>query len=119
MCVSHIYTKSKFLGLSIGVHNIGQGSIYLMDRGEEYIVTFPSAYGRSILTVPWIELGGNVTISCAQTGYHASIDFLTKVIESILFEFNSIKFCLICSLFMVANEIVFLARYLIQIRSLF
>lgn len=57
MCMSQIYTKSKFLGLSIGVHNIGQGSIYLLDRGEEYIVTFPSAYGRSILTVPWIELG--------------------------------------------------------------
>ena len=79
MCMSHIYTKSKFLGLSIGVHNIGQGSIYLLDRGEEYVCTFPSAYGRSILTVPWIELGGNVTISCAQTGYSASIDFQTKV----------------------------------------
>lgn len=33
---------------------------------------------RSILTVPWIELGGNVTITCPQTGYHADIDFITK-----------------------------------------
>lgn len=33
---------------------------------------------RSILTVPWIELGGNVTITCQKTGYHAEIDFLTK-----------------------------------------
>lgn len=33
---------------------------------------------RSILTVPWIELGGNVTINCPKTGYHAEIDFLTK-----------------------------------------
>jgi hypothetical protein len=33
---------------------------------------------RSILTVPWIELGGNVTITCPKTGYRAEIDFLTK-----------------------------------------
>lgn len=30
------------------------------------------------MTVPWIELGGNVTINCPKTGYHAEIDFLTK-----------------------------------------
>lgn len=28
--------------------------------------------------MPWIELGGNVTITCQKTGYHAEIDFLTK-----------------------------------------
>lgn len=33
---------------------------------------------RSILTVPWIELGGTVEIRCPQTGYHATIEFLTK-----------------------------------------
>lgn len=33
---------------------------------------------RSILTVPWIELGGKVTITCPQTGYRADVDFLTK-----------------------------------------
>lgn len=79
MCSAHIYTKSRFLGLSIGVNNIGQGSIYLLDKGEEYIVSFPSAYGRSILTVPWVELGGSVTITCPQTGYSAAVEFLTKV----------------------------------------
>ena len=79
MCSGHIYTKSAFLGLSIGVHNIGQASVYLLDKGEEYIVTFPSAYGRSILTVPWIELGGSVSVQCPQTGYSANIEFLTKV----------------------------------------
>ncbi|RWS25229.1 oxysterol-binding protein-related protein 9-like protein [Leptotrombidium deliense] len=78
MCSAYIYTKSKFLGLSIGVHNIGQGSVYLLDRGEEYKCTFPSAYGRSILTVPWVELGGPVNITCPQTGYSANIEFLTK-----------------------------------------
>ncbi|CRK98250.1 CLUMA_CG011612, isoform A [Clunio marinus] len=75
---AHVWTKSKFLGLSIGVHNIGQGVVTLCDLNEEYILTFPNGYGRSILTVPWIELGGNVTINCPKTGYHAEIDFLTK-----------------------------------------
>lgn len=78
-CTGHIYTKSAFLGLSIGVHNIGKGSIYLLDYGEEYTVTFPSAYGRSILSVPWIELGGSVNISCQQTNYSANVTFQTKV----------------------------------------
>lgn len=73
-----MWTKSKFLGISIGVHNIGQGIVTLCDLNEEYIVTFPNGYGRSILTVPWIELGGTVTISCPRTGYHADVEFLTK-----------------------------------------
>uniref|UniRef100_T1GRJ2 Oxysterol-binding protein n=1 Tax=Megaselia scalaris TaxID=36166 RepID=T1GRJ2_MEGSC len=66
---AYVWTKSKFLGLSIGVHNIGQGVITLCDKNEEYTI---------ILTVPWIELGGSVTINCPQTGYHADIEFLTK-----------------------------------------
>jgi len=75
---AHIWTKSKFLGLSIGVHHVGQGCISLSDYDEEYIITFPNAYGRSILGVPWVELGGSVSITCAKTGYSASVEFLTK-----------------------------------------
>lgn len=75
---AHIYTKSKFLGLSVCVYNIGQGIVSVLDHSEEYIVTFPNGYGRSILTVPWIELGGTVTITCPQTGYYGSVEFLTK-----------------------------------------
>ncbi|NXC15783.1 OSBL9 protein, partial [Corythaeola cristata] len=33
---------------------------------------------RSILTVPWIELGGECSINCSKTGYNASIVFHTK-----------------------------------------
>ncbi|XP_012533366.1 oxysterol-binding protein-related protein 9 [Monomorium pharaonis] len=75
---AHVWTKSKFLGLSIGVHNVGKGWVNVLEHGEEYVLTFPNGYGRSILTVPWIELGGNVTINCIQTGYHATVEFLTK-----------------------------------------
>ncbi|XP_020710765.1 oxysterol-binding protein-related protein 9 isoform X2 [Athalia rosae] len=75
---AHVWTKSKFLGLSIGVHNIGKGWVSVLEHGEEYVLTFPNGYGRSILTVPWIELGGTATITCAQTGYQATIEFITK-----------------------------------------
>ncbi|XP_043282619.1 oxysterol-binding protein-related protein 9 [Venturia canescens] len=75
---AHVWTKSKFLGLSIGVHNIGKGWVSVLEHGEEYYLTFPNGYGRSILTVPWIELGGAATITCAQTGYQAAIEFITK-----------------------------------------
>ncbi|XP_067893242.1 oxysterol-binding protein-related protein 9 isoform X2 [Heterodontus francisci] len=75
---AHIWTKSKFLGMSIGVHNIGQGCVSLLDYDEHYILTFPNGYGRSILTVPWVELGGECNITCAKTGYNANIVFHTK-----------------------------------------
>ncbi|KAK3090477.1 hypothetical protein FSP39_012173 [Pinctada imbricata] len=74
----YIWTKSKFLGLSIGVHMIGQAVVSVIDYDEEYILTFPNGYGRSILTVPWVELGGKVNISCAKTGYTANVTFHTK-----------------------------------------
>ncbi|XP_073499586.1 oxysterol-binding protein-related protein 9 isoform X2 [Phyllobates terribilis] len=75
---AHIWTKSKFLGMSIGVHNIGQGCVTCLDYDEHYILTFPNGYGRSILTVPWVELGGECNINCSKTGYSATISFHTK-----------------------------------------
>lgn len=71
---AHIWTKSSFLGLSIGVYlifldlintflgvtNVGQGIVTLHEFGEEYVLTFPNGYGRSIMSTPWIELGGKV-----------------------------------------------------------
>lgn len=41
-------------------------------------MSFPTGYGRSILSVPWIELGGECSIFCPQTGYYCSVNFLTK-----------------------------------------
>ncbi|XP_008406117.1 oxysterol-binding protein-related protein 9 isoform X3 [Poecilia reticulata] len=75
---AHIWTKSKFLGMSIGVHNIGQGCVSCLEHDEHYILTFPNGYCRSILTVPWVELGGECNISCSKTGYSATIMFHTK-----------------------------------------
>ncbi|XP_077463278.1 oxysterol-binding protein-related protein 9 isoform X2 [Stigmatopora argus] len=75
---AHIWTKSKFLGMSIGVYNIGQGCVSCLEHDEHYILNFPNGYGRSILTVPWVELGGECNISCSKTGYSATIVFHTK-----------------------------------------
>merc|ERR1711872_1145683 len=66
------------MGMAVAVHNIGEGRVNLLDHGEDYVVTFPSAYGRSILTTPWVELGGKCDISCPQTGYRAEVEFKCK-----------------------------------------
>ena len=42
----YIWTKSKFLGLSIGVHMIGKAVVSVLDWDEEYVITFPNGYGR-------------------------------------------------------------------------
>uniref|UniRef100_A0AC35GBI8 Oxysterol-binding protein n=1 Tax=Panagrolaimus sp. PS1159 TaxID=55785 RepID=A0AC35GBI8_9BILA len=60
---AHILAKPSFLGLSIGIANIGNAIIYLQDFDERYIITFPTGYGRSIMTTPWFEFGGKVYIS--------------------------------------------------------
>ncbi|KAL6035362.1 hypothetical protein STEG23_036386 [Scotinomys teguina] len=54
------------------------GILSLLEHGEEYTFSLPCAYARSILTVPWVELGGKVSVNCAKTGYSASITFHTK-----------------------------------------
>lgn len=43
---AHVWTKSKFLGLSIGVHNIGSCTVRLLERKEEYLFNFPNGYVR-------------------------------------------------------------------------
>eukprot|EP00063_Salmo_salar_P062810 XP_014037645.1 PREDICTED: oxysterol-binding protein-related protein 10-like [Salmo salar] len=79
MCVNtHVWTRSKFMGMSIGVSMVGEGVLRLLEHDEEYVFTLPCAYARSILTVPWVELGGKVTISCAKSGYSATVTFHTK-----------------------------------------
>ncbi|XP_007435954.1 oxysterol-binding protein-related protein 10, partial [Python bivittatus] len=79
VCVNvHVWTKSKFMGMSVGVSMVGEGILYLLEHEEEYIFTLPCAYARSILTVPWVELGGKVNIHCAKSGYSATVTFHTK-----------------------------------------
>ncbi len=71
-------TRSKFLGLSVGVETLGNGLITLIDLNEQYKFTYPNACVKSILTEPQIEMTGLITIKCEQTGYSADINFLLK-----------------------------------------
>jgi len=48
---ANVWTKSKFLGLSVAVHHVGQGIVRLLKHQEEYISTFPSGYGRFVLLI--------------------------------------------------------------------
>jgi len=52
--------------------------IFLNDWTANSWVNWTCNTTRSILTVPWVELGGSVSITCAKTGYSASVEFLTK-----------------------------------------
>ncbi|XP_066540205.1 oxysterol-binding protein-related protein 10 isoform X1 [Hoplias malabaricus] len=79
MCFNtHVWTKSKFMGMSVGVSMVGEGVLHLLEHDEQYVFTLPCAYARSILTVPWVELGGKVSICCAKSGYSATVTFHTK-----------------------------------------
>ncbi|XP_012935813.1 oxysterol-binding protein-related protein 11 [Aplysia californica] len=73
-----IYTKSKFMGMSIGVVMVGKIHLRLESHDEDYVFGLPSAYARSILTVPWVELGDKVPMVCEKSGYTANIVFHTK-----------------------------------------
>lgn len=46
---ANVWTKSKFLGLSVAVHHVGQGIVRLLKHKEEYISTFPSGYCRYVI----------------------------------------------------------------------
>ena len=57
---------------------IGNIALKVDKYNETYNFSLPSAYGRSIFTVPWEELGGRVEIDCPQTKYRTEVHFVTK-----------------------------------------
>ncbi|CDS41303.1 oxysterol binding protein 10 [Echinococcus multilocularis] len=80
--VGAVHTHSQFRALSIYVDMIGKVILKLDEHNEEYIFSLPTAYGRSILKVPWFELGGTIPVECPQSGYSARIRFYTKSINT-------------------------------------
>jgi len=53
--------------------------IKLEKYNEEYVITLPSCYVRSIVTKPWLELGDTCLIVCRESGYSSHIEFQVKV----------------------------------------
>ena len=47
----------------------------LENYNEEYVITLPNFYARSIVTNPWFELGDVCFIACLETGFSAAIHF--------------------------------------------
>jgi len=75
-----VHFRSKFMGNSTAAILDGEATVYFLRiPGEEYVITFPTAYARGIL---WgtllMELGGMVYITCKQTNLKAEIEFKTK-----------------------------------------
>lgn len=91
------------------------GTLSLLELGEEYTFSLPCAYARSILTVPWVELGGKVSVNCAKTGYSASITFHTKPfyggkLHRQVFLFGRTFFFLIVALCSIVNWLCVLLK---------
>ncbi|KRZ02091.1 Oxysterol-binding protein-related protein 11, partial [Trichinella zimbabwensis] len=61
--------------LAVSTSDVGDGS---NKRWEVYQIGFPSLLARSILTEPWMELGGKFQIACQQTEMSAAVTFHTK-----------------------------------------
>ncbi len=61
-----LWTKSKFLGLSVAVHMIGDATLTLLDHDERYVMTFPSAYGRYII-IEVVDLFEYSNLYCSTT----------------------------------------------------
>lgn len=81
VCVlGSLQTKPKFMGLSVSIVNTGNVYITIPKLGEVYTMNIPHAYGRSILTQPWMEIGGKMNVTCEQTGCHAVVEFHCKPI---------------------------------------
>eukprot|EP00118_Oscarella_pearsei_P009006 m.49342 g.49342 ORF g.49342 m.49342 type:complete len:273 (+) comp33973_c0_seq3:193-1011(+) len=74
----YVWTKAKFLGMGVEVQLDGEVCLSAIDHGEDYLFTLPTIYVRSILTHPWVELGGQVRIICKKSGYQATVNFHPK-----------------------------------------
>lgn len=77
-----ILTHSKFFAAPPTVASVLEGSatLHLLNLNESYTITFPNVYAKGILIGTLsMELGGTPSITCAQTGLQATIEFKLKV----------------------------------------
>jgi hypothetical protein len=65
--------KSIFTGMSVDVTLVGEVNVYLGEHNEKYDITLPTVHARSIISKPWVQLGGKVNINCNTTNLTASI----------------------------------------------
>lgn len=73
-----IRIKSEYLGMSISVQFVGDLILKSDKYNEEYKITLPTYFTRSIVTKPWSELGGICSINCVSSGCSATLEFILK-----------------------------------------
>lgn len=84
-----ILFKSKFWGLSAGCLLDGYATLYVPEYNERYKIGFPSAVAKGFIVGPLtMEMFGEVTIECEQSGLTSTIEFKTK--PSFRGEFNCV-----------------------------
>jgi len=71
-------SKCRFMNMSVGLNNVGQGKLKLSKFDEVYTINYPSVYCKQLLTTPYCEITGKCTIECQKTQLSSSINFLTK-----------------------------------------
>ncbi|XP_037527302.1 oxysterol-binding protein-related protein 11 isoform X2 [Rhipicephalus sanguineus] len=77
MCLSaSLGIKSNFMGNYVGLQFLGEVELRLLSSGEAYSIGLPTMYWRSLLSEPYIELGGRITVACGDAV--APITFHTK-----------------------------------------
>jgi len=57
-CSGQCYTRSKFLGNSAAAMMEGSGKVYLINRGEDYTISFPNA--SAAIATQHCRVGGMV-----------------------------------------------------------
>ncbi|XP_050041896.1 oxysterol-binding protein-related protein 11-like isoform X2 [Dermacentor andersoni] len=77
MCLqASLSIKSNLMGNYVGLQFMGEVELCLLSLGETYSIGLPTMYWRSLLSQPYIELGGRVTVACGDA--IAPITFHTK-----------------------------------------
>ncbi|KAL3221191.1 hypothetical protein MRX96_029531 [Rhipicephalus microplus] len=77
MCLeASLGIKSNLMGNYVGLQFMGEVELRLLNLGEVYSIGLPTMYWRSLLSEPYIELGGRVTVACGDAV--APITFHTK-----------------------------------------
>lgn len=73
-----VYNYVFFLDYLLNQFSISV-KLKLLSLNEEYVFSMPSAYARSILTVPWAEMGDKINLTCQKTNMSSTVTFHTKV----------------------------------------
>lgn len=82
----NVSVQAKFMGMYVGTTLGGELVLELSPKHpsedrvclEKYEMSYPTLYLRSLLSEPWMEFGGKITINCPDTKVTTGLTFQTK-----------------------------------------